>query len=105
VISTLWALGVSPDGCVALRGAERAVAYGPISANENTKTGIDERELALLAAAGVDPLLAATRDAAELLASGARRLSVGSTASLLAVRSLQPFGSRRSGLGDELRKW
>ncbi len=45
----------------------------------------------MIAASGADPLKAATVDAAELL--GLRdlgRLSVGSTASLLAVRSVEP---------------
>ena len=91
VISTLWAFGVSPDRLRALREAGARVAYGTDLGNEHTKVGIDARELALLVAAGVDPLLAATRDATELLGfKELGRLSVGSTASLLAVRSLQP---------------
>jgi len=91
VISTLWAFGVSPDRLRALRQAGARVAYGTDLGNENTKAGIDARELALLVAAGVDPVAAGTRDAAELLGfKELGRLSVGSTASLLAVRSLSP---------------
>jgi imidazolonepropionase-like amidohydrolase len=91
VISTLFAFGVSPDRLRTLKQAGARIAYGTDLGNEQTKPGIDERELALLVAAGVDPVKAATADAAELL--GFRdlgRLSVGSTASLLAVRSLSP---------------
>jgi imidazolonepropionase-like amidohydrolase len=91
VISTLWAFGVSPDRLRALREAGARVAYGTDLGNEQTRAGIDERELELLVAAGVDPVKAATVEAAELL--GFRelgRLSVGSTASLLAVRGLSP---------------
>lgn len=91
VISTLSAFGVPPDRLRALKEAGARIAYGTDLGNEQTKPGIDERELALLAAAGVDPVKAATVDAAELL--GFRdlgRLSVGSSASLLGVRSLAP---------------
>ncbi|MCA1827907.1 MAG: amidohydrolase family protein [Myxococcales bacterium] len=91
VISTLWAFGVSPDRLRALKEAGARIAYGTDLGNEQTKTGIDERELALLVAAGVDPVAAATRDAADLLGfKELGRLSVGSTASLLAVRGLAP---------------
>ncbi len=91
VISTLWAFGVDPARLAALREAGARVAYGTDLGNERTEPGIDARELALLRAAGVDPLLAATRDAAELLGlHELGRLSVGSAASLLAVRGLEP---------------
>ena len=91
VISTLHAFKVPPARLKALRYAGARVAYGTDLGNAGTKPGIDARELALLVAAGVDPLVAATRDAAELLGfKELGRLSVGSTASLLAVRSLQP---------------
>ena len=91
VISTLWAFGVSPTRLAALREAGARIAYGTDLGNENTEPGIDPRELLLLKAAGVDPLRAGTQDAAEL--AGLRdlgRLSVGSAASLLAVRGLEP---------------
>lgn len=91
VISTLRAFGVAPARLAALREAGARIAYGTDLGNENTGPGIDPRELLLLQAAGVDPLRAATQDAAEL--AGLRelgRLAVGSAASLLAVRSLAP---------------
>lgn len=91
VISTLQAFGVAPSLLAALREAGARIAYGTDLGNEGTRPGIDARELALLQQAGVDPLRAATRDAAELL--GLRelgRLSVGSAASLLAVKGLDP---------------
>lgn len=91
VISTLWAFGVAPERLAALREAGARIAYGTDLGNEKSGPGIDARELSLLEAAGVDPLRAATQDAAEL--AGFRdlgRLSVGSAASLLAVRGLDP---------------
>lgn len=91
VISTLHAFQVAPQRLAALREAGARIAYGTDLGNEDTRPGIDARELSLLAQAGVDPLRAATRDAAELL--GLRdlgRLAVGSLASLLAVRGLDP---------------
>jgi imidazolonepropionase-like amidohydrolase len=91
VISTLRAFGVAPARLAALREAGARIAYGTDLGNEGTAPGIDARELELLVEAGVDPLFAATSESAELL--GLRdlgRLSVGSTASLLAVRGLDP---------------
>ena len=91
VISTLWALGVAPERLAALREAGARIAYGTDLGNENTEPGIDPRELLLIKAAGVDPLRAATQDAAELAGlKDLGRLSVGSAASLLAVRGLEP---------------
>jgi imidazolonepropionase-like amidohydrolase len=67
------------------------VAYGTDLGNEDTGPGIDARELALLEAAGVDALAAATSGAAALLMlPDLGRLAVGSSASVLAVRSLSP---------------
>lgn len=91
VISTLRALGVAPERLAALREAGARVAYGTDLGNENTAPGIDAAELSLIKLAGVDPLRAATLDAAEL--AGLKelgRFSVGSAASLLAVRGLEP---------------
>ncbi len=91
VISTLRAFAVSPARLRTLVAAGARVAYGTDLGNEATAPGIDRGELDLLAAAGVDPLRAATRDSAELL--GLRRvgrLAVGCAASLLAVRDLSP---------------
>jgi imidazolonepropionase-like amidohydrolase len=91
IISTLRAFGVDPARLKELHAAGARVAYGTDLGNEGTSPGIDAGELASLAAAGIDPVRAATRDAAELL--GLRdlgNLSVGSAASLLAVRSLDP---------------
>jgi imidazolonepropionase-like amidohydrolase len=91
VISTLRAFDVAPERLAALREAGARIAYGTDLGNENTEPGIDARELALLKAAGVDPLRAATQDAAELLGfKDLGRLSVSSAASLLAVRGLEP---------------
>lgn len=91
VISTLQAFGVPPARLRALREAGMRVAYGTDLGNTGTRPGIDERELRLLAEAGVDPVRAATADAAELLGlPELGRLSVGSPASLIAVRSLAP---------------
>jgi imidazolonepropionase-like amidohydrolase len=91
VISTLHAFAVAPARLAALREAGARVAYGTDLGNEDTRPGIDARELALLAQAGVDPVQAATRDSAELLGlKELGRLSVGSLASLLAVRALDP---------------
>jgi imidazolonepropionase-like amidohydrolase len=92
VISTLFAFGVAPDRLRALKDAGARIAYGTDLGNEDTKMGIDVRELELLVRAGVDPVRAATSEAADLL--GLRdlgRLSVGSTASLLAVRGMSPM--------------
>jgi imidazolonepropionase-like amidohydrolase len=74
-----------------LRDAGARVAYGTDLGNENTAPGIDARELALLEAAGIDPLAAATSEAAALLAlPDLGSLGPGACASLLAVRSLSP---------------
>lgn len=91
VISTLHAFGVLPARLAALREAGARIAYGTDLGNQNTQPGIDARELALLIEAGVDPLPAATSEAAELLGlEDLGRLSVGWTASLLALRGLDP---------------
>lgn len=91
VISTLRAFAVAPARLRSLVAAGARVAYGTDLGNEGTAPGIDAGELALLAAAGVDPLRAATTDAAELLGlSDHGRLDVGCAASLLAVRGLSP---------------
>lgn len=96
VISTLHAFGVAPARLAALREASARIAYGTDLGNEDTAPGIDARELSLLAEAGVDPIRAATRDAAELLGiQDLGRLSVGSTASLLASRGLSPAALAR----------
>jgi imidazolonepropionase-like amidohydrolase len=89
VISTLRAFDVPPARLAALREAGARIAYGTDLGNEGTQPGIDGGELALLAQAGVDLVRATTVDAAELL--GLRelgRLSVGSAASVIAVRAL-----------------
>ena len=65
VISTLHAFGVQPTRLRALADAGVRVAYGTDLGNEDTRPGIDARELRLLQAAGVDPLGAAAA-AAEL---------------------------------------
>jgi len=91
VISTLRAFAVAPERLRALRDAGVRIAYGTDLGNEGTKPGIDAGELELLEAAGMDPLAAATSEAAALL--GLRdvgRLAVGASASVLAVRSLRP---------------
>ena len=91
VISTLRAFAVAPARLRALAEAGARIAYGTDLGNENTAPGIDAAELALVAAAGVDPLVAATSAAATLLGfSDLGNLAVGSRASLLAVRSLSP---------------
>jgi imidazolonepropionase-like amidohydrolase len=91
VISTLHAFGVAPERLRALRDAGARVAYGTDLGNENTAPGIDARELALLQAAGIDPLPAATSEAAALLSlPDLGSLAPGASASLLAVRSLSP---------------
>ena len=96
VISTLFAFEVAPERLAALREAGARIAYGTDLGNERTAPGIDARELALLKAAGVDPLRAATQDAAELAGlKDLGRLSVGGAASLLAVRNLEPEGLSR----------
>lgn len=65
VVSTLHAFGVQPLRLRALLDAGMRVAYGTDLGNEDTRPGIDARELRLLQAAGVDPLDAAA-GAAEL---------------------------------------
>ena len=91
VISTLRAFDVPPARLAALREAGARIAYGTDLGNENTAPGIDARELMLLKEAGVDPLKAATHDAADLLElDDLGRLHVGSAACLLAVRGLDP---------------
>jgi imidazolonepropionase-like amidohydrolase len=83
VISTLRAFGGT------VRGLGARVVYGTDLGNEDTAPAIDAAELALLEREGVDALRAATFDAAELLGyPDLGRLSVGSAASLLAVRGL-----------------
>ena len=91
VVSTLRAFAVGPERLRALHEAGARVVYGTDLGNEGTRPGIDAEELALLEAAGVDPVAAATSEAAALL--GLRdvgRLAVGASASLLAVQSLHP---------------
>ena len=91
VISTLLPFGIAPERLAALREAGARIAYGTDLGNRETAPGIAARELALIKEAGVDPLRAATQDAAELAGlKDLGRLSVGSAASLLAVRSLEP---------------
>ncbi|HEY2028241.1 MAG TPA: amidohydrolase family protein [Myxococcales bacterium] len=91
VISTLRAFGVAPVRLRALREAGMRVAYGTDLGNEGTSPRIDASELSLLAEAGVDPLRAATADAAELLGlPDLGSLRVGSAASLLVVRDETP---------------
>jgi imidazolonepropionase-like amidohydrolase len=83
VISTLRAFGGT------VRGLGARVVYGTDLGNEGTAPAIDAGELELLERDGVDPLRAATVDAAELLGyPDLGRLAVGSMASLLAVRGL-----------------
>ena len=91
VISTLHAFKVPPARLKALRYAGARVAYGTDLGNAGIKPGIDARELALLAEAGVEPIRAATSRSAALL--GLRDLgrpTVGSAASLIAVKGLDP---------------
>lgn len=91
IVSTLHAFGVPPERLRTLRDAGARVAYGTDLGNADTSPGIDARELALLEAAGVNPLLAATSGAAQLLSlPDLGRLAVGCSASVLAVRSLSP---------------
>jgi imidazolonepropionase-like amidohydrolase len=91
VVSTLHAFGVLPERLRTLRSAGARVAYGTDLGNEDTAPGIDARELALLEDAGVDALSAATSGAAALLMlPDLGRLAVGSSASVLGVRSLSP---------------
>jgi imidazolonepropionase-like amidohydrolase len=91
VVSTLRAFDVPPERLGALRDAGARVAYGTDLGNEDTAPGIDARELALLEMAGVSALAAATSEAAMLLSlPELGRLAVGSSASMLAVRSLAP---------------
>jgi imidazolonepropionase-like amidohydrolase len=91
VISTLRAFAVAPERLRALKEAGARVAYGTDLGNQDTAPGIDARELALIEDAGVNPLAAATSEAASLLGlPDLGRLTVGSSASLLAVRSLLP---------------
>ena len=91
VISTLRAFAVAPERLRALEEAGARVAYGTDLGNQDTAPAIDARELALIAEAGVNPLTAATAGAASLLGlPDLGRLTVGSSASLLAVRSLAP---------------
>jgi len=93
VISTLRAFDVAPARLRALREAGMRVAYGTDLGNEGTVPRIDAGELSLLAEAGVDPLRAATADAAELLGlPELGSLRVGAAASLLALRDGTPEG-------------
>jgi imidazolonepropionase-like amidohydrolase len=96
VISTLRAFAVAPARLRALREAGMRVAYGTDLGNEGTAPRIDGEELSLLAQAGVDPLRAATADAAELLGLGdLGSLRVGSSACVLAVRDESPASLAR----------
>ena len=96
VISTLRAFAVAPARLRALAEAGARIVYGTDLGNENTAPGIDAKELALIAAAGLDPLSAATSAAAALLGfADLGGLAVGSRASLLAVRSLSPTALAR----------
>jgi len=89
VISTLRAFAVAPERLRALKEAGARVAYGTDLGNQDTAPGIDAGELGLIEDAGVNPLTAATREAASLLGfPDLGRLTVGSSACLLAVRSL-----------------
>jgi imidazolonepropionase-like amidohydrolase len=91
IISTLRAFGVPAERLRTLRDAGARVAYGTDLGNEDTAPGIDARELALLEAAGINALSAATSDAASLLSlPDLGHLGVGASASLLAVRTLSP---------------
>jgi imidazolonepropionase-like amidohydrolase len=91
VISTLRAFAVAPARLRALAAAGARIAYGTDLGNEKIGPGIDAGELALIAEAGVDPLAAATSEAAALLGyDDLGSLAVGSRASLLAVQSLSP---------------
>jgi imidazolonepropionase-like amidohydrolase len=92
VISTLQAFGAGEPALENLRqlharGAR--IVYGTDLGNEGTAPGIDARELALLARAGLSPaevIDAATESAAALLGLGRLgRLAPGSAASLLAL--------------------
>jgi imidazolonepropionase-like amidohydrolase len=91
VISTLRAFGVLPARLRALSECGMRVAYGTDLGNDGTSPGIDERELALVAEAGVDPLQAATAAAAELLGlEGLGSIEVGNRACVLAVDDERP---------------
>jgi imidazolonepropionase-like amidohydrolase len=93
VVSTLRAFAVAPVRLRALAEAGMRIAYGTDLGNEGTLPRIDARELALLAEAGLDPLRAATVDAAELLGlPDFGVLEAGAAASLLAVRDQTPEG-------------
>jgi imidazolonepropionase-like amidohydrolase len=86
VVSTLRAFAASTDGLRRLREAGARVAYGTDLGNEGTAPGIDGGELELLAQAGIDPIDAATRAAAELLGEpDLGHLRPGAEASLLGV--------------------
>ena len=93
VISTLQACGGSTgalENLRALRAAGARIVYGTDLGNEGTAPGIDARELALLARAGLSPLeilRAATSAPAALLDEpDLGRLTPGAAASLLALR-------------------
>jgi imidazolonepropionase-like amidohydrolase len=93
VISTLRAFATPPQRLRELHEAGMRVAYGTDLGNEGTAPRIEREELELLAQAGIDPLQAATSDAAELLGlSGFGSLARGSKADLLAVRDASPQG-------------
>jgi imidazolonepropionase-like amidohydrolase len=86
VVSTLRAFAASTEGLGRLRESGARVAYGTDLGNEGTAPGIEGAELALLAQAGVDPIDAATRAAAELLGeSDLGHLRAGAEASLVGV--------------------
>jgi imidazolonepropionase-like amidohydrolase len=86
VISTLRAFAVDPRRLAALREAGMRIAYGTDLGNEGTSPRIDAGELELLREAGVDPLKAATVDAAELCGfADLGRLEVGFSACVLSI--------------------
>jgi imidazolonepropionase-like amidohydrolase len=90
VISTLRAFDVDPRRLAALREAGMRIAYGTDLGNEGTSPRIDEGELALLQKAGVDPLIAATKDAAELCGfADLGELRPGFSACILSIESEQ----------------
>lgn len=91
VISTLHACEGSVANLATLHRLGARIVYGTDLGNTGTAPGIDERELRLLAEAGLSPaeiLQAATRAGADLLGlPDLGRLSVGARASILALRS------------------
>jgi imidazolonepropionase-like amidohydrolase len=90
VVSTLHAFGGPVANLRALHRLGARIVYGTDLGNTGTAPGIDERELRLLAEAGLSPaeiVEAATRAGADLLGlPDLGRLQVGARASLLALR-------------------